>query len=236
MGADSLTEMLTFVDAAHSVHPNMRGHTGGCITFGTGVVDSKSSKQKMNTRSSTETEVVGTSEYLPKNIFYELFMEAQGYKLTSNILAQDNQSQILMANNGKASCSSNSKHIEIKYFWVTDRIKNGNIEIVHCPTKQMIADYFTKALQGALFHLFRRVITGWDHISTVFDKDDVSQERVGNMREVRNNVNTSSKAKKATLTYKEAVLKQNKAVEKIANGGEEKSSLNKREPHVTFIN
>jgi len=94
MGADSLTEMLTFVDAAHSVHPNMRGHTGGCITFGTGVVDSKSSKQKMNTRSSTETEVVGTSEYLPKNIFYELFMEAQGYKLTSNILAQDNQSQI----------------------------------------------------------------------------------------------------------------------------------------------
>jgi len=141
-----------------------------------------------------------------------------------------------MANNGKASCSSNSKHIAIKYFWVTDRIKNGNIEIVHCPTKQMIADYFTKALQGALFHLFRRVIMGWDHISTVFDKDDVSQERVGNMREVRNNVNTSSKTKKVSLTYKEAVLKQNKAIEEIANGGEEKSILNKREPHVTFIN
>ena len=49
-------------------------------------------------------------------------------------------------------------------------------------------------------------------------------DTVGNMREVRNNVNTSSKAKKATLTYKEAVLKQNKAIEKIANGGEEKSS------------
>ena len=100
---------------------------------------------------------------------------------------------------------------------MTDQIKNGNIEIVHCPTKQMIVDYFTKALQGALFHLFRRVIMGWDHISTVFDKDDVSQERVGNMRDVRNNANTSSKAKKVTLTYKEAVLKQNAVVGKIAH-------------------
>ena len=44
---------------------------------------------------------------------------------------------------------------------------------------------------------------------------------VGNTREVRNNVNTSSKAKKVKLTYKEAVLKQNAAVEKIANGPNE---------------
>jgi len=59
---------------------------------------------------------------------------------------------------------------------------------------------------------------------------------VGNMREVRNNVNTSSKTKKTTLTYKEAVLKQNKIVEKIANVSEEKPILNKREPHAMFIN
>ena len=59
---------------------------------------------------------------------------------------------------------------------------------------------------------------------------------VGNMRDVRNNVNTSSKTKKATLTYKEAVLKQNKIVEKIANGSEERPILNKREPHAMFIN
>ena len=48
MRADSLFEMITFVDAVHSVHPIMRGHTGGCISFGTGIIDEKSSKQKMN--------------------------------------------------------------------------------------------------------------------------------------------------------------------------------------------
>ena len=80
----------------------------------------------MNTRSSTETEVVGTSEYLSKHIYFEMFMEAQGYKLKSNILAEDNESTIRMSKNGRESCTSNSKHIAIKYFWVTDRIKNGN--------------------------------------------------------------------------------------------------------------
>jgi len=68
------------------VHEDMKGHTGGIITFGTEVIDKQSSTQKMNSRSSTETEQIGTGEYLPKIIFFELFMEGQGYKLESNIL------------------------------------------------------------------------------------------------------------------------------------------------------
>jgi len=127
IGADSLVDMLTFIDSAHAVHPDMRGHTGGATTFGTGIIDQKSSKQKMNSRSSTETEVIGNSEYLPKNIYFEMFMEGQGYKLRSNTLMQDNVSMMRMATNGRSSCTSNSKHISIKYFWVTDRVKNGNI-------------------------------------------------------------------------------------------------------------
>jgi len=68
VGADCLRRMLTMVDSAHTVHKDMRGHSGGLITFGTGVVYTKSTKQKMNTRSSTETDHVGTSEHLLKNI------------------------------------------------------------------------------------------------------------------------------------------------------------------------
>ena len=181
IGADDLHRMLTFIDSAHAVHPNMRGHTGaGLTTFGTGIIDQKLSKQKMNMRSSTETEEVGTSEYLPKNIYFKMFMEAQGYTLKSNILAEDNESTIWMSKNGRESCTSNSKHIAIKYFWVTDRIKNGNIEIVHCPTKQMVSNYFTKPLQGALFYMFQNVIMGWVHISTVYSGYAASKEHVGN--------------------------------------------------------
>ena len=120
--------MLVMIDSSHAVHNNMRGHTGGITTFGTGVIDQKSSMQRMNTRSSTETEHVGTSEYLPKPIFIELFMNAQGYK-PKLTLAKDNESEIRMLTNGKASCTSNSKHVAIKFFWSNDRIKNGNIEV-----------------------------------------------------------------------------------------------------------
>lgn len=104
IGADSLADMLSFINSTYAVHPNMKkGHTGGATTFGTPcIIDQKSSKQKMNTRSSAETEVVGNSEYLPKKIHYEMFMEGQEYKLQSNTLAQDNVSTIHMATNGKS--------------------------------------------------------------------------------------------------------------------------------------
>jgi len=108
----------------------------------------------MNSRISTETEQIGISEYLPKNIYFEMFMEGQGYKLKSNVLCKGNSSEIKLIKNGSDSCTWNSKHIAVKYFWLTDRIKNGNIQVQYCPTKQMIADYMSEPLQGALFHLF----------------------------------------------------------------------------------
>ena len=49
-----------------------------------------------------------------------------------------------------------------------DRVISENIEIRYCPTEQMIADFFTKPLQGSLFKRFKRVIMGLDHISTLW--------------------------------------------------------------------
>ena len=86
IGADDLLKMQTFINLLHAVHEDMKGHTGGTITFGTDVVIVKSSKQKMNSRSSNKTEVIWNSEYLPFNIWFQHFMEAQGYTLDSNLL------------------------------------------------------------------------------------------------------------------------------------------------------
>ena len=199
IGADDLLQMIVLIDSAHAVHDNMRGHTGGITTFGTGLVDQKSSKQKMNTRSSTETEHIGTSEYLPKAVFFELFMTAQGYPLKTT-LGKDNVSEIRMLLNGKRSCTSNSKHVAIKYFWSTDRCQNGNINIKHCPTEKMVADYMSKPTQGKLFHTFRNVIMGWAHISTIFDVFDSNEERVENTDK---NEKLSVEPKMKKLTYAE---------------------------------
>ena len=63
IGARSLKELFTWIDAAYSVHANMRGKTGGAISMGYGLLHGKSSKQKINVKSSTESELVGVSDY-----------------------------------------------------------------------------------------------------------------------------------------------------------------------------
>ena len=182
IGVDSLYELNTFVDASYAIHPDMKGHTGGAMSFGTGIVHGRASKQRLNTKSSTETEVVGASDYLPYNIWLRHFMGAQGYILKNNLFHQDNQSAMKMEKNGRNSCTGNSRHIHIRFFFIKDQVDAKYMEIIHCPTEQMLADYFTKPLQGALFHLFRAVIMGWKHISTLKDKvPSPSKERVGDM-------------------------------------------------------
>jgi hypothetical protein len=87
-------------------------------------------------------------------------MESQGYTVNDNILYQDHKSAILLEKNGKASSSRRTKDINIRYFFITDRIRNNELSVVWCPTGNMIADFATKPLQGALFKRFRDMIMG----------------------------------------------------------------------------
>ena len=71
---------------------------------------------------------------------------------------QDNQSAIPLKNNGRASSSRRIKHLNIRYFFITDHIKKGELKIEYCPTDDMVADFFTKPLQGKKFLQFRKII------------------------------------------------------------------------------
>jgi len=134
----------------------------------------------LNTKSSTEAELVGASDVLPRNIWLEMFLGAQGYFLEENDFAQDNQSTMKLETNGRRSCGQQSRHIDIRFFFIKDRIDSGYMNVVYCPTEVMLADFFTKPLQGALFRKFRDVVMGKEHVSTLKRTVlDPSQERVG---------------------------------------------------------
>ena len=172
--------MKTWVDASYAVHKDMKRHTGGVISFGRGAIVSKSSKQKLNTKSSTEAELVGASDFLPSSIWTRMFLEEQGYKIIENTFYQDNQSAMKLEKNGRMSCGQKSRYIDIRYFFIKDRLLSENIKIEYCPTEQMIADFFTKPLQGQLFAKLREVVMGHKHISTLQEQPCVpTQERVG---------------------------------------------------------
>ena len=156
----------------------MKGQTGGCMTMGKGMLHNWSSKQKITTKSSTETELVGVSEYIPYNIWLLYFLGEQGYKIENNVIYQDNKSAILMENNGRTSCTGNSRHIHQRYFFVKDRVDQGEMRIEYCPTELMIADYFTKPLQGKLFIYMRDIIMGYTDVNDLVSFVKI-KERVG---------------------------------------------------------
>ncbi len=92
---------------------------------------------------------------------------------------QDNQSAIKLEKNGRASCGQKSRHIDIRFFFMKDRIVSEGIDIRYCPTEQMLADFFTKPLQGSLFKRFKRVVMGLDHVSTLWSMNQIPiEERV----------------------------------------------------------
>ncbi len=158
--ADSLTLSCWWMDAAYAVHNNMKGHTGAGMSFGQGMALSYSWKHKIMTKSSTEAELVGVNDSLGYILWARYFMQAQGYEMEALLLYQDNMSAMLLETNGKASSSKCTKHIKVKYFFVKDKINQGNIVVEHCPTEQMWTDINTKPKQGAFFCKFRGNMMG----------------------------------------------------------------------------
>jgi hypothetical protein len=154
-----------WVDASFAVHPDMKSHIGGAMTLGKGAVYGTSTRQKLNTKSSTEAELVGVNDVMPQILWTRYFLEAQGYAVNDSIIYQDNQSAILLEKNGRASSGKRTRHINIRYFFVTDRVATNEVSVQYCPTGEMVADFFTKPLQGSTFQKFRDLIMNVDPLA-----------------------------------------------------------------------
>ena len=141
LAADNLHIIKHYVDASFAVHPDFRSHTGKDSTRGTVGFDGMSRKQKINTRSSTKSKVVGGDDSSIKVLWTKLFMEAQGHEIKRNILCQDDKSAILLETNGKSSSSPQTRAMNIRYFFLTDQIKQGNLEVEYVPTDEMIGNF-----------------------------------------------------------------------------------------------
>jgi hypothetical protein len=149
------------LNAAFDVHIDLKSHTGAIIMLGSGAIQSVSTKQKVNARSSTESELISINDVISKVLQTKLFLKEQVYNVKQNILLCDNQSSMKMKMNGKASSGKRTCHFNIKYFYITDLIKRKEVTIQYCPTESMVADYMTKLLAGTKFHKFHKLVTNY---------------------------------------------------------------------------
>eukprot|EP01037_Dinobryon_pediforme_P019075 gene19075-19430_t len=106
----------SFIDASFACHPDGKSHTGEMITL--------------------EAELVGLADGIPTVLWTKNFLEEQGFKVEAATVHQDNKSTIVLAEKGK-STTNRTRHINIRYFFVKDRIESNDIKIVYTRTEDM---------------------------------------------------------------------------------------------------
>jgi hypothetical protein len=80
--------------------------------------------------------------------------EALQFDLTAPIsIREDNEAVIKLIKN--PSAHGRTKHFDIRYKFVRERIDTGEISVEQCKTEDMVADIFTKPLGPILFNRFR---------------------------------------------------------------------------------
>ena len=93
------------------------------MSLGMGYIVSFSNKQTLNTKSSTETELLGVDDSLLQVLRSMYFTEAQGYSIDQNIMFQDNMATMRLEANSSFSSSKRTKHIKVRYFFIKDNIE-----------------------------------------------------------------------------------------------------------------
>ena len=105
-----------------------------------------SKKLGVVTTSSIKTKVVAKGERFPKCIWFRYFRLIQGDRTKEDVLTQDNQLSILLYKNFLFSTGKGSKHINIRYFFVIDKLKHKEVRIVYCLIEEILADFSSKLL------------------------------------------------------------------------------------------
>jgi hypothetical protein len=212
LAADDTGKIKWWVDASYAVHTDMKSHTGGTLSMGKGSIYSTSNKQKLVTRSSTEAEVVGVHDVMPQLIWTAHFLDGQGVTIDESILYQDNTSSILLEKNGRSSSTKRTRHMNIRYFFIKDQVDSKRVKIEHCPTGDMLADFFTKPLQGLQFRKLRDQIMNIAPSSAYHSNNSghrsvlkTKSPGTGNFNDVSTST-TYNESATSTRSYKEVLL------------------------------
>lgn len=155
-------QVRAYIDAAYGVHTNSgKSHTGCAITIGHGgAVDARSAKQRIVTKSSTEAELVALSDTASRAIHIRNFLMDQGHEMEPAIIFQDNLSTMALVRRGRPGAEG-SRHMNIREFWIRDRVQAGEVIIKHLSTERMFANVLTKPLQGKQFIDEEAALRNW---------------------------------------------------------------------------
>ena len=148
-------ELKGYVDADWGSNPNGRkSHSGYLFTVCGGVISWASKKQSVVALSSTEAEYVAASLASQEAIWLRALLgDISFVQKKPTVIKEDNQGTIALSRNPKYH--PRTKHIDIKYHFIRDKVAKKELILDYCPTEQMLADLLTKPLGKTLFQRLR---------------------------------------------------------------------------------
>ena len=148
---ESNPNLYVFADASYGISTiDRKSQSGMIIKLGNAMIIAKSKKQKIVTRSSTESELVACSDSVSYIIYITKLLKELNYPINKIIIYQDNISTINLISNQRPT-SQRTMHIDIRYFFIRERKEMHNYEVKYISTDKMTADVLTKPLQGEKF-------------------------------------------------------------------------------------
>ena len=134
-----------FTDADGATQEHRHAITGYAFLIDGGAVSWSSKKQEIVTLSTAESEYVAATHAAKEAIWLRRFIGEVFQPLTNPIpLYSDSQAAIALTRDG--SYHARTKHIDIRYHFIRFVVNNGTINLIYCPTDDMVADTLTKAL------------------------------------------------------------------------------------------
>ena len=151
--ADGTQGFVGFCDADWAGLPCRKSTSGSVLFYNNCLVAWKSKKQSITALSTTEAELVALVDaYKEQKAVYKLFKEVKLVEGSWKLYC-DNQGCIAIAKG--TGYRGRAKHIDLRYFAIQEVLKNGEINLVYCPSSENFSDLMTKSLPRSLLNTFR---------------------------------------------------------------------------------
>jgi hypothetical protein len=157
------------VDASYACHADRKSHSGFTLHIGSssGSFLTKSKKQTVTADSSTIAELIAAFLASKEIAWARSILTELGYQQDHpTILHEDNQSTIQMINND--SNSQKTKHIDVRYNYVREKVAAGDIVMKYCMSSDMTSDILTKPLAPKPFLHLRPKLLGMSVVTDLY--------------------------------------------------------------------
>lgn len=158
---NSMGALLCFCDADYGEDLDTRRSTTAYVfMLSGGAVSWASRLQPTVALSSTEAEYMATSSAVQEAVYMRrLFFDLGFEQVEPTKVHQDNQGCIALSNN--PIYHKRTKHIDVRFHYIREKVESHEVELVHVPTERQLADLLTKPLPRVRLAMLRDIVLGY---------------------------------------------------------------------------